>query len=149
MSCFYFHREIFNRFLIFGENKNKLALLLFSEQILQTADSNINDSIFMKKIIVEISDENLEQIETIYNQIKEIKSKSNFENLSMFLENVARHIELMENKDSLDSSILSKSLSSLSCATFYKQDERVIKLNLLNFKEINFIQRISDLIEVI
>lgn len=134
---------------IFGSNKNKLALLLYAEKILNEEEIGSNESIFQKKIKIEMTDEAIENVERIYDEIQTIKDKHDFINLTSFLTNLTKNIALFEESDQMSIGSLVKALKVINPTPFFKQTDSITKFNLLNNRDDVFISRFHQIVCVL
>ena len=134
--------------LIFGTNKNKLALLFFANQIVKTQEEIPTDQILQKKIIIEVTDDNLATLDKAHNDILAIKARHDFSNLHTFLKSLEKTVGVIEGSEGMDATALAKALSGVSVSSFFKQTEMITKLNLLNNRDDAFILRFENIVVV-
>lgn len=148
VSYFYHSRSIFERSLIFGDNKNKLALLLFNDKIVNTQTGSLDEPGVQKKITIEMTEETLIALELVYDDIQSVKKRHDFTNLSLFLDRLCTSVSLIENADNIPASELSKVLSLGQMASFFTQTDKMAKFNMLNYRDDVFVVKFAEIVAV-
>jgi len=141
----------FTRIKMFGENKNKLAMLLFNQKV---QDSMINLSkdetqeINHKRLSLELTEEEEKALDAVYNEIQSIKKRYDFANLENYVSSVLKNFSAIDKAEVIDLERLRGFLENFCLSNFFKQTPQITNINFLNFKDELFVRRSDFIITV-
>lgn len=134
--------------MVFGTNKNKLALLFFDKPALPVPQNASADQVLQKKIVLEMSDEDMALLDKADLEIQHIKGKHDFLNLRTFLNSLDKTFPLIDGWEDMDAEALSRAFSQVAVSGFFKQTDFMTRLNLLNHRDDAFILRFEKIVMV-
>lgn len=133
--------------IVFGSNKEKLGLLLFSDKVV-TNEQSPSSTLSKKKITIAVSDEDLQRLDQVHQRVMKVKERHDFGNLHGFLASLEKAASVIEGASTMEASALTKALTGVSISSFFKQTEIITRLNLLNYRDDVFILRFDKIIMV-
>jgi hypothetical protein len=142
----------FKRIKTFGDNKTKLAVLLFGSK-LQTLENEVDidetQEINRKSLNLELDDNEEAIAEFVYNEIQKIKQSFQFTNLDECIETVTRNYTESGADNLMDVNSIHAFVSKFCYPNLFKDTPYISKTNYLNFKDDLFVSSSEFMIKVI
>lgn len=146
-----YNEEHFTRIKIFGDNKSKLAMLLFGHKLQNSNISMSNEMLedkSQKKFSLELSEEDEARLEAVYSEIQNIKSRYDFCNLDNYISSVMKNYTSIDRSEKLDVEKIRAFLDKFCLSNFFKHTSHITNINYLNFKDDKFVRRFEFILLV-
>jgi len=98
------------------------------------------------KINVEITDEEEDQLDKLYNDIQTIKYSFDFVNLDNYLKSTSKNFQVLQkgnDKEQKSIEEIKKFLDLYCLSNFFKQTQSVANVNFLNHKDDMFVHKLE------
>lgn len=140
---------IYRRLRQFGEDRARLSVFLFQHKINESmvqSELNQTDGSKRTKINVELTDEEEEQLDKLYNDIQAVKHGFDFVNLDNYLKSTSKNFQVLQKgteKEHKTVEEIKKFLDLYCLSNFFKQTHNVANVNFLNHKDEMFVHKLE------
>lgn len=147
-----YNNDRFLRIRSFGDNKSKLALVIFGQKF-QNSMLNISKDatidLGQKKISLELTEEEEARLENVFNELQQIKKRYDFSNIENYVTSVMKNFSAIDRSEVITIEKIRGFLDNFCLSNFFKQTPNITNINFLNFKDGQFIRRLDFIFIVV
>ena len=145
-------KERFERLKIFGNDKKRLALLMFFDKNDGASKVSVsqldNSELGHRKVNIELEGEDEIVLDNLFDELQRIKKSYDFSNLDNYLKSSIKNMNSMDKLENMDVAKIKIALDLYCLSNFFKQTPHIANINFLNYKDDVFVRRFDEIIEV-